>query len=836
MKTLYLIDANALIHRSFHALPPLTSPEGKPVQALYGLSTILLRLMREDKPEYIAACFDRPEPTFRKAEYDNYKAQREKTVDELVTQIIESPNVFQKFGMKTLEAPGFEADDLLGTLSERFKGTPDLKIVILTGDLDTLQLVDNEHVFVRALKTGIRDSVLYDESAVLERYGIPPKALPDYKAIAGDASDNIPGLAGAGPKTASALLKKYGTIEGIYEHLNAEPKFASRYADKKTEALLYKRLATIRHDAPTEIADLEDLRVRPDVDALAEYFASLGFESLVKRVKNGESTDTASTKPRVVSQTTSRTRAQGELFNHASAPKGPVALYIAAGAPPTLAELDPKLIKVGFHLKERLKQAMERGSTIVEPLADLGVGFWLLDSDFRKYEPEAIFKKFLKREWAEASEEENLRLAYVYLSEKIETEGLAKVFEKIEMPLIPILVVMERHGFLIDRSVLRALQKNIGTEIEKLRKEVYALAGGPLNLNSPKQLAELLFTTLNLKGGKERLTKTGQRSTNAASLEDLAGAHPIVDKLLNYRELFKLSSTYIEPILAFTEKEPRLHTDFIQTGAATGRLASQNPNLQNIPATTSNAWVMQLRSAFIASPKHRLLAIDYSQLELRILATLSGDERMTLAFKSGKDIHAATAAYAFKVSEDKVTSDMRRVAKALNFGIVYGMGANAFARTAGVSVGDARAFIQEYFRTYPGIREWQERIKEYGRTYGYVVNENGRRRNVVGITFGKTRIAAEAERIAVNMPIQSLNADIIKLAMIRASREIEAKPEFRGRVHILLSIHDELLFEVHEAILNEVQPFLVALMEGVYTLKVPLMVRAKTGRHWGELA
>ena len=831
MKTLLLIDANALIHRAFHALPPMSGKDGRATNAVYGLASILLKIWREERPDFAAALFDRPEPTFRKQEYAEYKAHRVKAVDELISQIIESHNLFNAFHIKTYEAPGFEADDLIGTLAARFRKGLELKIIILTGDLDALQLVEGEKVVVKTLKTGVSKTFIYNEKEVIERYGLPPKKLIDYKAMVGDPSDNIPGISGVGPKTAATLLQKYASLEGIYENLNKEIKIKEKFENQKEDVFFYRRLSAIRDDAPVAIDNIQDLKTEDIPAAALEYFENLGFESLKKRLLEDGDVDV---------KETIKIKKQGGLglfaeelpvvnYGSLTSIEDLVFLFDGKDALRKSNELKTSKTKVGFDLKAILKELRANKLEMEEPYFDLGIGFWLLDPDFKKNDPISLFQKFFKREWIGSMAD--FKTAYSFLKKEIDQKGLTKVFYKIEMPLIKVLASLEEAGILVDESKLKKLLIDINTEISRLQNAIYEVAGSKINLNSPKQLSSLIFDKLNIGLPKTKKTATGLKSTNEEVLKELKGVHPVIDYILQYREIFKLKSTYIEPTLNLIAEDGRLHTTYIQTGAATGRLSSQNPNLQNVPV--GNKLAYQFRSAFVAPPGFSLVAFDYSQIELRILASLSEDPKMTAAFKKGEDIHAATAATVFATSISKITPEMRKIAKTLNFGIVYGMGSTAFARNAGLKRDEAKKFIENYFSEFKKIKEWQEKIKSEARSAGFVKNQNGRLRNVPALKFGMSRAASEAERVTINMPIQSLGADIIKLSMIAVQKEMSEK--FGDKVRMLLSIHDELLFEIHDAIIKEAESLIKERMESIFALSVPFVVNVSTGKNWAEL-
>lgn len=819
MKKLLLIDANALIHRSFHALPPWKTAAGEPIQAIYGLSRILLKLFRDDPPaggfDYVAALFDRPERTLRKEQYEEYKAKRPLPPDELVSQIVKAHEVFQQFGVATFEIPGFEADDLIGTLAEKYKKEKDVQVVILSGDMDLLQLVENGKVSVRTFKKGIGEIAEYHEAEVKERYGLTPAQIPDFKAIAGDPSDNIPGIPGAGPKTAAMLLGKYGTLENIYTHLDPKEKWFEKFNGHKKEAMLFKDLATIRRDAPLVVRGLLELKKQPlDIEKLHEYFSSLGFRSLAGEIR-GER------KP---------SSAKSIKLKKASEGKGKktpqLGLPLLGGQ--TLSVHIEGVI-AGFDLK--------KSRELREPYFDIGVAAWLVEPDLKEYGPEAIFRRFLKKEWQ--GTDEQIKEAYRWAKEKLAELELERVFYEIEMPLLMVLREIEEYGVAIHLDRVRELRKELQKEINRLEKAVHGYAGEEFNLNSPKQLSRILFETLKIplpKGMKK--TPGGAMSTNVENLALLSGAHPIVRSILLFRAAFKMLSTYVDPILERTDKSGRLHTSFVQTGTATGRLSSENPNMQNVPVAGEDEegnWGKKLRTAFVAPAGKKLVAFDYSQLELRILAAVSGDKEMTDTFKKGGDIHTMTASEIFGVALEKVTKEMRRVAKTLNFGVAYGMGSVAFAKVAGISRDEAKKFIEKYYKAFSGVRAWQEETEALAHERGYVMTLTGRKRPIPDIQSGSPQFVARAERIAINMPIQGLEADIVKYAMIETRRALKEKKWWGREVKMLLTIHDELLFEIRDDMMKETIPLIKKLMESCYPLAIPLIVNVLEGIDWGGL-
>jgi len=825
VKTLLLIDANSIIHRSFHALPTLTTPDGKPIQAVYGLSSILLKLWREGKPDYAAALFDRPEPTYREKEFAEYKAQRPAAPSELISQIIEAHNLFPKFGVRTFEVPGYEADDLIATLAEKFRREPGLKVVILTGDLDTLQLVEGEKVIVQTFKKGVSDTAVYNEKAVFDRYGLKPGQLIDYKALVGDPSDNIKGVPGVGPKIASELLKKFGTLDEIYSNVPKDPKLEKKLALFRGDAELAKKLVTLERRAPVELNKIEELKVSESGDEIKSYFMDLGFKALLKRMEGGNS------------ESAEQKQIQGRIFpaggesQQATKFKDVVFIGDYFGATKYSRDFVSKKIKAGFGLKSHLKDLWKSGKDLAPPYFDLGVAFWLLDPDFKSYGPAAAFRKFLKSEWRGG--EGDLLLAYEFCCAKLEQHKLMPVFHDIEMPLLRILAEMENFGIGVSTAKLKLLEDEILIKLEELTRSIYKLAGEEFNINSPQKVSGILFNRLKINGRLSPRTKTGLRSTRAESLEELKDTHPIVRLILDYREGFKILSTHVRPALKLIGRDGRLRTEFVQTGTATGRLSSQSPNLQNIPQ--ESVWAEDLRSAFEAPAGWSFVAFDYSQLELRILAALSGDPGLIQAFKRGLDIHRLTASKVLGLPIEKIGESERRLAKTLNFGLIYGMGAGSFAKTSGISVGEAREFMAAYFKEFSRVRDWQEELLSKAQTFGYVETFAGRRRYLLGLASNSPRLAAEAERAALNFPIQGFGADLIKMSMIEARKLLEGEKHWGSRAKMILSIHDELLFEVRDDTINKITAPIKKIMEEVYPLRVPLSIDVSSGKDLGHL-
>ena len=837
MKTLLLIDANSLIHRAFHALPPLTAPDGRPTNALYGVSTILLKIWKDEKPDYAAALFDRPEPTFRKEQYKEYKAQRVKAPDELISQIIETRNLFSSFGLKVFEKSGFEADDLIATLAQKFKDLPDLKVIILTGDLDTLQMVEGEKLVVRTFRKGVTDTYTYDERAVRLRYGLDPRQLLDYKTLVGDVSDNIKGVPGVGPKTATDILQKYGTLDNFLENVGEEPKLAKKIIGQEKLLEQSKMLVTLKKDVQLSVDEIGDLKILEQPSVVAEYFSKLGFESLKKRIGGGipdrevsegvkEGYSVKSVSHRAVD---AGGVSQGSMFQNVPS----VISYdvILVGDVLGQKDLGSEKLKVGFDLKAKIKKFWNEELDLKGPYFDLGIAFWLLDPDFKKYDAQSVFRKFLKKEFD--GDQEKLKEVLNYVKKQIKDYEMDKVAEQIEMPIIRALAKMEREGIFVNNQKLKKLDEEVSGEIRSVTSKIYKIAGQEFNINSPQQMGKILFDVLKISDQGVKKTPGGARSTNFEVLDSIQDRHEIISLIMQYREHFKIQSTYVRPLLELRDKDGLIHTEFVQTGTATGRISSQNPNLQNIPQ--ESMWSKKLRSTFEAKEGHSFLSFDYSQIELRVLAALAEDRNMLEAFKAGEDIHTLTASKVLGIPIEAVQAKDRRLAKTLNFGLIYGMGVSAFQKTSGLSRAEAQNFVGAYFREFSAIKEWQEKIKKETRSLGYVKTMSGRRRYLSDISSGQPRYVAEAERAAINQPVQGMAADIIKMAMVRIAKKIEEEKDLVRGVKMLLSIHDELLFEVRDDMIFTVLPVFKEMMEGVFDLGVPLRVEAAQGKDWGHM-
>ncbi len=776
-KTLVLFDAHAILHRAYHALPDFVSSKGEPTGALYGLSTMLMRIIKELKPDYLAGCFDLPQPTFRHEAYEAYKAGRAKAEDDLVSQIKRARDVFTALGIPSYELPGFEADDLLATIVEKMKSEKDLRIVIASGDMDTLQLVEDDRVLVYTLKKGLNDTILYNEKAVVGRFGFEPKLLPDYKGLRGDPSDNIIGIKGIGEKTATTLITTFGSVEEMYKKLKKDPKAFSKAGltpriiklleDNEEEALFSKTLATVRRDAKISYSlPAKTWRETFDAEKAEALFTELDFRTLRDRLR--------------------------ELLGMAVAPQ-------------PLLEVEEK----EEYDPTDFKKAQ--------------IALWLLNSDITTPSLEDMREYTKKKKFKDILED---------LEAQIGKQGLGSVYRDIEVPIIPIIEDAQKYGIIVDTKYLEQLSKKYHQELDKLTAKIYKHVGEEFNLNSPKQLGEMLFDKLSLAAKGLKKTEGGARSTRESELEKLKDVHPVIAEILSYRELQKLLSTYIDNLPRLIAEDKRLHTTLNQAGTTTGRMSSSNPNLQNIPVRgeMGNA----IRSAFIAPPKSTLLAFDYSQIEMRVLAVLSEDDHLIDIFKKGEDVHTSVAARVFKVKENEVTSEMRRKAKVINFGIVYGMGVNALKDNLGSTRAEAQEFYDHYFATFPKVAKYFEEVKSRAKKDGYTTTYYGRRRFFAGLKSPIQYIRASAERMAMNAPLQGTAADIIKIAMKRAHDGL-AKENLLSRAHLLLQIHDELLFEVEESAVEKARTIIEHAMEHAVDLPVPTTVSVKKGLRWGEM-
>lgn len=776
-RTLVIIDAHAIIHRAYHALPSFTNSEGLPTGALYGLASMLIRIFEELKPDYIVAAYDLPKPTFRHHAYESYKATRTKTDEELVAQIERSREIFSAFGIPCLDAEGFEADDIIGTVVEQLKKDKTLSILIASGDMDTLQLVDGEQVRVFTLKKGVTDTVVYDETAVKERYGFSPQQLVDYKGLRGDPSDNIIGVPGIGEKTATTIVTTFGSIEGLYEALEKNPTRAEEAGlsgrviallrEHKDDAIFSKTLATIRRDAPVSFSVPKSPHTQSlDTEALTDVLNRYEFRSLLPRVRN--------------------------------------------------------LFSITTHTSEEVVDQ--------NLLLEASIAMWVLYSEETTPTLEAILSRTKKQ---------TLDEAYQEIREQLQKRGLLDLFEKMEKPLIPIVASMTKRGIKIDRPHFVSLRESIREQLGAIEEKIGSLCGERINLNSPKQLSHLLFTTLKLKpNGKQK--SSGAYTTNAETLERLRDEHESIPFILEYRELQKLLTTYVEAILERADRNDVVHATFYQHGTTTGRFSSVHPNLQNLPQKGTLA--KSIRHGFVARPGHVFISADYSQIELRVLAILSRDKRLIDTFKRGEDIHASVASSMFGVPLGDVTQEMRRVAKVINFGILFGMGVTALAKNLQTSREKAQEFYTNYFDTFPNVATYLESAKTQAKTEGYTKTLFGRRRYFPAINASAPFLRAFAERTAANAPIQGSEADILKIAMLLAHDDLR-EAGMDQDVHPLLQIHDELVYEATEAVAVAAKECIERAMVSVFERSplpasaqpIPLSVNSAIAKRLDEL-
>jgi DNA polymerase-1 len=897
LKTLVLIDGNAIIHRAYHALPPLTTKKGELVNAVYGFSSILLKVLNDLKPDYILASFDLAAPTFRHKEYKEYKATRVKAPDDLYAQIGRVKEVVQAFNIPIFEKEGFEADDVIGTMATQAEKNPEgIETIIVTGDLDTLQLV-NPKVKIYALRRGMSDIVVYDEKAVEERYGLKPEQMVDYKGLRGDPSDNIPGVKGIGEKTATELLKKYGTIENVYKNL-AEIKGAvkDKLERDKSQAILSKHLSEIVLNVPLEI-DLEKAVMKDfDRKKIVELFQELNFFSLIKRIPgnnsgNGvhpvnsltESESATSSQINGVNDfkfeiinskdkekinfllaqeklafilQTSEEKIEGVAFSWKT---GRVNYLSVNSEQESVIKkiLENEMIeKIGYDVKKDLKILEKNEIKLTGKFSDVMLESYVLNpggkTDLENMVLEELGEEIEEKKQKgqlglgiKNEEEENKnfgrKVDYIFklhqiFSEKIikvsETQDKGKnirtVLENIEIPLVPILGKMEMEGIKLNSTIFQGISETITKKIKLLEEKIYKISGTEFNINSPKQLAETLFVKMKISTENIKKIKTGF-STASAELEKLRKDNKIIEFIEEYRELFKLKTTYLDALPNLIDKNSRLHTTFNQAVTATGRLSSSEPNLQNIPIKTDLGQL--LRTAFVAEEGYKLVSADYSQIDLRVVAHVSEDKKMTEAFLKGEDIHRATAAEINKVTPSQVTEKMRNSAKALNFGVIYGMSVFGFSQSAGIERDDAKKFIDAYMEKFSGIAKYMRDTKEFAKKKGYVETEMGRRRNLQEINSPNFQVQNAAERMAINMPIQGLAADIVKVAMIDVSTNYESNTNVR----MLLQVHDEIILEVKEEYAEEVAKKVKTIIENAYKLKVPLVANVKVGDNWGEI-
>lgn len=888
MKKLYLVDVSGFIYRAYHALPPLRRQDGTPVGAVYGFCNMMWRLIEEchqdGEVDLIAAVFDAGRQTFRNAIYPEYKSHRPPPPDDLIPQFPLFRDACQAFHVVAIEQEGFEADDVIASYA-KVGIDAGYSVVIVSADKDLMQLVRPGLTLLDPIKNRF-----IDVSEVIEKFGVPPEKVIDVQALAGDSSDNVPGVPGIGIKTAAELIQTYGDLETLLSRAPEikQPKRREALMLNAEKARLSKQLVTLREDAALPYA-LEDLCLRIlDPVVLRDFLSRQNFHTLVARLdKNRVSVNTATyetitTKEdldRWVSmalrmpviaidcETTSLTIEKADLVGISLALAPQRACYIPVGhlnaqqlpLKDVLSALmpllrDPAILKVGHNLKYDLR-ILQKYGLIINPYADTMLMSCALYAGLHTHGLDELALRYLnhtntsyadvtdkgKKLFSEvelvpatayAAEDADICLRlYELFKNKLPKAQVSYVYTYLERPLVPIVADMERTGIAIDRAVLETLKIEFEQGLEKLAKQIWASVGHPFNIASPKQLGEVLFNELNLPVSKK--TKTGSYTTDADTLESLAAqGFPVVQQVLEWRALAKLNSTYVEGLLsAICPETGRVHTSYSLAGTATGRLASSEPNLQNIPIRTGDG--RKIRAAFVATPGYQLLCLDYSQIELRLLAHIADIKPLIQAFHQGEDIHALTASHIFGVPVSEVDADMRRKAKTINFGINYGISAYGLSQQLGISQGEAATYTKAYFAYYPGIQAYMEQAKAFAREHGFVTTLLGRRCHITGIQDANAMARQFAERQAINAPLQGTNADIIKKAMSHIPGALRSH---HLHARLLLQVHDELVFEVPDGEIDLTRTLLKNLMESVVTLKVPLVVTAKVGRTWGDVA
>ena len=884
-KSVYLVDGSGQFHRAFHAIRGLATSKGLPTNATYGFTTMLRKLLEDEKPEHMAVVFDPPGKTFRHAEYAEYKANRPPMDKDLALQLPYIRRVCQALRMPVIEVPAFEADDVIATLSRLAVGRG-FDVVVVSADKDLLQLVADR---VRVLNPGREGSgsTSFDRNAVLEKWGVPPERIVDVLALVGDAVDNVPGVAGIGDKGARDLVREFGPLEAVLDNADKVKRAAYREGLKahRAEALLSKQLVTLREDAPVEL-DLEALRLAgPDPAAAHALFKELEFQVLAREYAPEVAPAAAEQRLAVtrveIDAVVADARAAGRVAigvvvtgtqamrahplglalswapgRSAYVPLGHSRIDLPQALAPaeTIAALRPlledeRVSKVSAHAK-RDRVVLERlGARVASLSFDTLIAAYLLDPGRRAYALEDTGMEFLGERRApgtdgiaapDAAADPTSRSAGAEaelvlrleppMAERLEAEGLRPIYESMEMPLVLVLADMERAGVKVDEALLARMSREMEAQLETLTAEIHVLAKGEFNINSPVQLREVLFDRLGMKSGK-KTAKTRAASTAEDVLEELALVHELPRKILDYRSVQKLKSTYVDALPELVHPETgRIHATFNQTVAATGRLSATDPNLQNIPIRTPEG--RRIREAFVAEPGHLLLSADYSQIELRVLAHLSGDPILTDTFRRGEDVHDRTSRELFGPLSPIPADEQRRISKMVNYALLYGKTAFTLAKDLGVSRGEAALFIEAYFARYPRVRAFIDETIAKARETGQVRTLLGRLRRLPDLRSKNVPVRMEAERQAMNTPVQGSAADLIKRAMIDLHRELRER-QLRSR--LILQIHDELLLEVPENEADEAKGLVTQVMEGALKLDVPLVADARLGRSWAEV-
>ncbi len=845
-KTLFIVDGNSYAYRAYYAIKNLTTTKGIPVNAVYGFARLLLKIYKDYKPDYTAIAFDTKHPTFRHKELETYKAQRQPAPEDLVLQFGVIKEMIKAFNISSFELEGYEADDILMHLS-RLGEKQGLAVTILTGDKDMLQLV-NKNIRVMSVH---KDDYFYTPEKVKEKYGVTPEQMIDYLALAGDSSDNIPGVPGVGEKTAAFLLEKFGNLDGVLKNSESIEKegLRKKVTENKALAVLSRKIATLV-EPPMKIA-LPDLKLGvPDLKPLLAFLSVYEFGSMSREARelfgsgtgaeNGglfdEPESGAAKRERVeikgaeaagkAGEELSPETAAGFVEGIFTASSGGEKYFVFGVQEAAMVFKGKKL--TGHDLKEVLNGLAKAGVVLPQTLFDTMLAAYLLNPDKGSYEAADIISAFLGVSTGEEAAVCELFKLKEILAVEMEKRKLTYLFEQVEMPLLPILASMERTGIKLDLPALKLLSGKMEKKLAILVRKIYEEAGEEFNINSPQQLSRILFEKLKLP--VVRKTKTGS-STDVEVLEELSSKSTLPGLLLEYRQLTKLKGTYVDALPLLADKEgDRVHTHYDQTGTATGRLSSLNPNLQNIPIRTEIG--REIRKAFIPGKKGwKLVSADYSQIELRILAHFSEDPNMMDAFLKDEDIHTRTAMEIFELNREMVTADERRIAKTVNFGIVYGITPFGLSRQLKIKPVQAKKYIESYFSKYPGVRSFNLSAVEKAKQTGYVETLLGRRRYVPDVNSRNKMTAEAAQRVAINMPIQGSASDIIKLAMINIDRILK---EENFDAKMILQVHDELVFDCPPGEVKRLEALIKKTMEGAVKLKVPLKVDVSSGDDWGE--
>ena len=866
MERLLILDSNSLLNRAFYAIPPLTNSEGIHTNAVYGFTNMLFKMKEEIKPDYIVAAFDRKAPTFRHKEYEDYKAGRKKMPPELGEQFTLVKEVLNLLAVNIYEIDGFEADDIIGTLAQ-FAEKNGIEVFIVTGDRDALQLA-SDNIKVVITKKGVTETAVYNKEAFIEEFGVTPTQYIDVKGLMGDKSDNIPGVPGVGEKTAFKLISTYGSMEGVLSHIDeiSGKKLKENLETYSEQAIFSKKLATIMTEVPIEF-DLEDIKSQENYnkEELKKLFFKLGMKSLLAKLPGDDLEGEEEVAKIEINEVTtiegfkevlsvkegiafiSYSTCNANLYSKIELDK----LYINYGDKVSL--IDFKLINMensneainllkAFMEDEKIEKVIQDGKNLVTILTkhnievkkfifDTVVAAYLIDSAKSNYPLEVLINEYLMKEVKGEGDElicnamASMKELYEYLKDRIDKEGMDELYYEVEHPLISILSSMEAIGFNVNREKLDELAVKFKEEISRTEKEIYELCEEEFNISSPKQLGKILFEKLDLPVIKK--TKTGY-STNAEVLEKLMDKHPVVEKIIYYRQITKLNSTYVEGLKNVIDEDGAIHSSFNQTVTTTGRLSSTEPNLQNIPVKYEMG--REIRKVFIPQESTDvLLSCDYSQIELRVLAHMSDDKNMIDAFNHHSDIHTKTASEVFKVPVEEVTPLMRSRAKAVNFGIVYGISDFSLSQDLKITRKEAAEYMEIYFDRYPKIKGYLESVKEEAKEKGYVLTVLNRRRFIPEIKSSNKIVKALGERLAMNAPIQGSAADIIKLAMVKVYNRIK-KENLESQM--ILQVHDELILNVKENELEIVKALVKEEMENVLKMSVTLEVDTNIGNTW----